>query len=263
MEKEEFLNEEKYKKSKKKIVFVALIIFILGLTLGVTLIRKGINAQGQTNSKYSDESKSSISNQLVIEKQNLESKKAELEAKGIEYSSFAKYTDGEVYELKLITNVLDPSFAYHKFDEYKNNSLTSKYCSLKNQLEDISSDFNKDFDSFDSIPYYMFGGFIIFATCMISGSIYMIAKRREIIAFSAQQVIPVAQEGMEKVAPTIGKVGKTISEEMAPAYGKIAQEISKGIKTGMGDVTKTYCKHCGGEIDSDSNFCPKCGKQIK
>lgn len=176
---------------------------------------------------------------------------------------FAKYTDGEEYELKLITNVLDPSFSYYKFDEYKNNPLTSKYCSLKNQLEDISSDFNKNFDSFDSIPYYMFGGFIIFATCMISLSVYMITKRRDIMAFSAQQVMPVAQEGMEKMAPTIGKVGRTISEEMAPAYGKIAQEISKGIKTGMGNATKTYCKYCGGEIESDANFCPKCGKQIK
>lgn len=88
MENEEFLNEEKYKKSKKKIIFIALIILVLGVTLGVTLIRKGINAQGQINSKYSDESKSSISNQIVLEEQSLKAKKVELESKGIEFSNF-------------------------------------------------------------------------------------------------------------------------------------------------------------------------------
>ena len=69
----------------------------------------------------------------------------------------------------------------------------------------------------------MFGGFIIVASCMIAGSIYTFAKRREILAFSAQQVMPVAQEGIDKMAPTMGSVAK---------------EITKGIKDGLKDEEK-------------------------
>jgi hypothetical protein len=63
----------------------------------------------------------------------------------------------------------------------------------------------------------------------------MFVKRREITAFTTQQVMPVAQEGMEKMAPSVAKVGKAMAEEMAPTYGKIAKEIAKGVKDGMKD----------------------------
>ena len=57
----------------------------------------------------------------------------------------------------------------------------------------------------------------------MSGSIYMIAKRREILAFSTQQVMPVAKEGINKMAPTMGNVAK---------------KITKGIKDGLNDEEK-------------------------
>ena len=38
---------------------------------------------------------------------------------------------------------------------------------------------------------------------------------------------------IEKMAPTIGKVGGEIAKNMAPVYGEIAKEISKGIKEGL------------------------------
>ena len=216
---------------------------------------------------------------LRVEKQNLENKKQELISKGIKYDNSTKYDDGESYDLKVITNALDHSFNYCAFDEYennvitrdycllssnkdedsiainviervlsiefnycvgdtKNNMYTSRYCSLVSQLND-KSDFNKEFDSYDSIPFYIIGGFIIIASCMFAGSIYMTTKQREILAFHAQQVMPVAQEGIEKMAPTIGKAGASITKEMAPAYGEVAKEISKGIKEGLkGDDEK-------------------------
>ena len=215
---------------------------------------------------------------LRIEKQSLEDKKQELINKGIKYDNSTKYDDGESYDLKIITKALDPSFDYCAFDEYKNNDLTKDYCLLSNNKDEDSisisiiervlstnlsycigdamsntytfnyctllselndkSDFNKQFDSYDSIPFYMIGGFIIIASCMIASSIYMTTKRREILAFHAQQVMPVAQEGIEKMAPTIGKTGASIAKEMAPAYGEIAKEISKGIKEGLSKDTK-------------------------
>ena len=75
-------------------------------------------------------------------------------------------------------------------------------------------------------------------TCMFSGITYLSTKQREILAYHAQQVMPVAKEGMEKVAPTLGKVGASIAKEMAPVYGDIAKEISKGIKDGLKDEDK-------------------------
>ena len=35
--------------------------------------------------------------------------------------------------------------------------------------------------------------------------------------------MPIAQEEMKKMAPTIGKTGASIAKEMAPAYGEIAK----------------------------------------
>ena len=205
----EILNEEKYQKTKGKISIIALIILIIGICCGGFLIFKGTNNN---------------TNKLDSVKEKLVTKRKELENKGIKYNTFAKYTDGEEYELKIITNALDPSFNHCAFDEYKSNDITKEYCSIKNSKSDFSRSGNT-----------MLGIFVIIATCMISGFVYMIAKRREITAFGVQQMMPLAQEGMEKMAPTIGKVGKEITNEMAPAYGKIASEISKGIKEGLKD----------------------------
>ena len=294
-EKKEFLTEENYERGKKKLKMIAIIVLVIGLLIGGSLITVGILKQSKTNSNYSEDTIKKLQNDieaekvsletkktelkgkrdeaLRVEKQNLENKKQELISKGIKYDNSTKYDDGESYDLKVITNALDPSFNYCAFDEYennvitrdycllssnkdedsmainviervlsiefnycvgdtKNNMYTSRYCSLVSQLND-KSDFNKEFDSYDSIPFYIIGGFIIIASCMFAGSIYMTTKQREILAFHTQQVMPVAQEGIEKMAPTIGKAGASITKEMAPAYGEIAKEISKGIKEGL------------------------------
>jgi len=231
MEKKEYLNEQTYQSNKKKVKVVAVFILIIGILLGGSLIFLGINKQNQINYKYSKENQTNITNQLQTEKTNLQTKITELKNKGIKSSR--NYQDGEAYDLYILTNVLDPSFNHCAFDEYENNTLTSKYCTLKNDLEHISNDFNKNFDSHDSIPFYMIGIFIIIASSMIAFSVYMVAKRRELLAFGIQQVMPLAEETVEKITPTIAKTGATIAKEMAPSYGEIAKEISKGIKEGM------------------------------
>ncbi len=300
-EKKEYLNEENYQRSKKKITKIALIILIVGLLIGGSLIATGIIKKSKVNANYSSENKANLQKEIDAEKINLENKKAELEtkrsealkneknkleskkaelkAKGIVFDSFTKYDDGESYDLKIITNVLDPSFDRCGFDEYKNNTLTSayclivnkqdddyknlrtidnalnssfnqctfgdtknnsytaKYCSLKAQLNE-KNDFNKSFDSYNSVPLFIFGTFVIISSCIVAGSIYMFSKRREMLAFSAQQIMPVAQEGIEKMTPTIGKAGASIAKEMAPVYGNIAKEISKGIKEGVKEGSK-------------------------
>ncbi len=229
----EYLNEERYQKSKKKISIIALTVLIIGLLIGGTLIVLGIININNNNSKYSDESKAELISKLEAEKNNLETKKAELISKGIEYDVFADYDDGEVYDLFIITKTLDPSFDNCAFNEYKNNELTKKYCSLKSELEQFENGFSKNIGSAASIPLFMIAAFVISSTLMIFGFIFMISKRREITAFGVQQVMPIAKEGIEKMAPSIGKAGKSIAKEMAPVYGDIAKEISKGIKDGL------------------------------
>lgn len=193
MAENKYLNEEKYLKAEKSITLVAILILAIGLCIGGFLIYKGV-AKPET-SKVED---------LKVQ---LENKKSELEAKGIKFSNTAEYSDGEEYDLKIITNALDPSFNNCAFDEYKNNSITKEYCVAKNSTSD-----------FASTGSIMLGVFICIATCMISGSVFIFAKQRHIVAFRAQQVMPVAKEGIDEIAPTIGNA---------------AGEIAKGIKKGL------------------------------
>lgn len=194
MSERKYLNEENYQKSEKKIKLIALFILIIGLFIGGSLIYSGI-AKPQ-------------SDKIEKLRVTLEDKRRELVNNGVVYREMAKYTDGEVYDLYVITKALDPSFSYCEFDEFKNNSITKEYCAAKNSVSDFSTS-----------ARIIGGVFISIATCMISFSIFMVAKGRNILAFQAQQVIPVAKEGIEEMAPTIGS-----------AAGEIAKGIKKGLK---------------------------------
>lgn len=81
--------------------------------------------------------------------------------------------------------------------------------------------------AFGSIGLFALGGFttsIGFTVMMVGGIILFIAHRREITAFTVQQTMPLAQEGIEKMTPTISN-----------AAGSLAQSITKGIKDGLKD----------------------------
>ena len=198
MAEKEYLNEEKYQKAEKSITLVAILVLVVGLCIGGFLIYKGVAKPGTAKVE-----------ELKVK---LEAKRSELEAKGIQYNEYAKYSDGETYDLKIITKALDPSFDYCSFSEYKNNSLTGEYCTAKDSTGDFSSTSSK-----------MFGVFICMATCMISGFIFIVAKRRHILAFQTQQAMPVAKEGIREISPTIGEA---------------AEEFAKGIKKGLKDDEK-------------------------
>ena len=68
-----------------------------------------------------------------------------------------------------------------------------------------------------------------FAIAAAGGMCLMVAHRREITAYTTQQVMPIAKEGIEEMTPTMKKT----AEEMAPAAGKVAEEITKGVKRGL------------------------------
>lgn len=137
MEDKQYLNEERYQQTKKKITKAALIILIVGLIIGLGFIILGFITQNNNNTLYYDE-----------------------------------------------------------------------------------------FSAFKYIMFYVLGGITILISVFGSISIYLITKRREIAAFAIQQTMPLAQEGIEKMAPTIGNVAGTIGKD-------IAQGITSGIKSGL------------------------------
>lgn len=221
MEEKKYLTEERYLKSKRKITILSIVILIIGLLVGGSVIGAGAVKYKGVDTQYSNEALDDLNSQLDAEKQILLEKKAELEDKGITYDAFAEYTDGESYTYKVIVDALNPSFPYYEFDECKNNEITEKYCELKNKVEnDFDNDFNKNYDIITTIPYFIIGGFIIMVSFGAFVVITVFSKRREIAAFTTQQMMPVAKEGIEEIAPSIGKAAK---------------HITKGIKDGLKD----------------------------
>lgn len=214
MEEKKYLSEEKYQKNKKKIARIAFVVFVIGILSGGFLIYKGVT-----------ESSSTKNNERLSEiKKEKEALNEQIDAKEYECDS------------------LDMSSATWYQDKNKCNrevqALTTKISELKSEEFNL----NGNHSSFKSTSYYIFGGFIILVACMMSGSIYMVTKRREILAFGLQQVMPIAEEGAEKVVPVVGKAmdqmapyaGKAM-DKAAPHIGNVAKEISKAIHEGKKD----------------------------
>lgn len=200
--KKEFLTEENYERGKKKVMTIALIVLVLGLLIGGSLIATGIIKSSQVQTSSSTErSKETIQSEI----DSLNSELATLGAqKNQEFQS-----NGFSEE-------------YYRLDN-EISTKQSKVSDLETEIWKADSGYNSTRDSISKakyVPFYMFGAFVIIASCMISGAIFMFAKRREITAFTAQQVMPVAQEGIDKMSPTIGNA---------------AGAIAKGIKDGLKD----------------------------
>lgn len=249
MEKKEYLTEENYLKGKKKLVKIALIIFVTGLLIGGGFITAGIvktNEAKKTNEEI--ESTPGVVSRTEAEVQNdIDATKTKIDGLTTEITSLQReksqifreegfsdryYAKEDEATLKQKEKAdLQIQLSQYKTELWK---IQSGYNDTKNE---IFQNANKISTS-DYVFLFIIGGFIIISSSMIAGSLYLISKQREITAFTAQQIMPIAQEGMEKMAPTVGKVGKTIAQEMAPAYGEIAKEISKGIKKGKMEAEK-------------------------
>ena len=210
MENKKYLNEETYQRNKSKLIRLSFVVLAIGLIIGGALIIAGINKIVGTSSE-------DIDIMIATEQAKLLARKSELELNGVKYNSTAKYTDGDEYELKLIVNVLDPSFDHWRFSEYQNNATTKQYSMLKEQKEDI----NSGFAYAGVVPLFIFGVFIIIVSLIAAGSIYAFAKRREIEAFTTQQTIPVEKEKIEVMTPTY-----------AEAVKDIAKAVAEGVKEG-------------------------------
>lgn len=249
MENKKVLDEETYQKNKKKLTRIAGLVLVLGFIFGGGLIALGITNQININSKYSANNRADLEKRLADETRNLLNKRDELkekikptedEIKKLQRADFTGFDDDYYARMdkieELNESIADDKKAVNKinkllngisndcaFDDAAKDATIAKYCTLENQIEDVKSGFNKEYDSMKNIPFYMIGGFIILTGVMIAGAIFKFAKGREITAFMAQQTMPIAKEGMD---------------EMAPHIGKAAKEISKGIKEGINEADR-------------------------
>lgn len=218
--KREYLNEENYQQTKNKITKISLIILIIGLVIGVGLIITGVIIQN--NTKKINEERHNEANKLkqerlieiAKEKNNLND---QIQAKEYSCNSF---------------DMRDPNWYADKVKcQSEVSSLRQELDELEMEEFQLENGIGIDFYTVESpIKYfilYIFGGLTIIISVSIAGSIYFVAKRREIAAFTIQQTMPLAQEGMEKMAPTIGNT-----------VGTIGKELAKGIKEGINEADK-------------------------
>lgn len=119
------------------------------------------------------------------------------------------------------------------FNSFANNSIKDT-SDIQSAASGIISNANELQNStngiFGNIGVFAIGSFmstIGFVLTIAGGIVIFIAHRREIAAYTTQQVMPVAQEGIQKMAPTVGN-----------AMGTIGKELAKGIKEGINEADK-------------------------
>ena len=132
---------------------------------------------------------------------------------------------------------------------------------------------------FGGIACLIFGIFISVAGAMT----FAISHRREMLAFGANAVLPVADELVDKGAPVIEKASKSIGKGLGSVVGGVKEGWTGESNTIECPDCKTenskrnkYCKNCGKllpkgsfcpscgkKVESDSKFCPRCGGKIE
>ena len=230
MEKKEFLTEENYERGKKKIKSIALIILIVGILLGGTLIATGIIKTKSSKAEAEKVNEERYNAAYKESEEKVAAAKERLDEIDTEKKTLTAQYDSKQQECDSL-NMTDPDW-YSKVNQCNReaSAINSKITELeteKFQLENANYKvYYEPKIAKNYILLSILGGIIVISSCITSCSIYLFAKRREIIAFTAQQVMPVAQEGIEKMAPTVGNAAGTIGKS-------IAQGITSGIKEGL------------------------------
>lgn len=256
MEKKEYLTEENYEKGKKTLAKIIKIVLTVGISISLLLIISGIiiiatsgNKENNkettttTTTTYSSKVRSEAEINADINarttkinelKKDLPSLKAQKTSEFMKNGHTQKY-----YEIEQKISDLEDEIS--KLESEKRTferELSNRESDL--EYEKNKQEFEEEFNSIgnDIEPEGLFkkgiGGMLIAIgfglippTLLISGMLFLIYKKREITIFTTQQTMPIAQEGIEKMAPTIGD-----------AAGSIAEGITKGIKKGKEDSDK-------------------------
>jgi len=187
----QYLTEENYQRVNKKFKTISLSVFIVGLLIGLGLIILGIiktNEAGQINAEREAAATTEVQAKVAAAEQRL----GEVEASNLQ--SQIMDLESEAFQLE-----------HANYTVYYDKEMPEQY-----------------------IPLYAFGGFFILASAGIALAIWLITKRRALLAYHAQSVMPVAKEGIDEMTPTVANSAGNIA-------GSVAEGIARGIKNGKKD----------------------------
>ena len=213
--KDEYLNENKYKKASSGLFFFGIVLILIGIVGFMLVFIPKIKGASSQN-------KAELQQKLDALRPGLEEKYNALKAKGVKESY--DYKNKEGYQMQLIDIALDPTNGKCEHSpSYSDNDITREYCSIKAQIYDMDNSLGNGNIMFALVPALM-----ILMPCLAFGMmIIMYSKQRSIMAYQAQAIRPVAEEGIEKFTPTFSK-----------AAGAVSKEIAKGIKEGLKEDNK-------------------------
>ena len=218
----EYLSEEKYQKAKKKIIRISLIILIAGLLIGAGFMifaaLKQKEAKKINEQRYQEAYKQSEA--------KVEAAKARLNEIEVEKEPLIQQYNAKMQECDSIVTGSDGWFA-------RTNQCHREASEIDSKIDDLETEQFKLENGNYTVYYtmilpkkynifYIIGGIIMGVSILASVLVYVFAKKREIKAFKIQQSMPVDQEAINKMTPTVGN-----------AVGAIAQNVTSGIQEGL------------------------------
>lgn len=116
---------------------------------------------------------------------------------------------------------------------------------------------------FPKLFFLVFPGFPMIG---IGASMLSFAYKREIMRYSKNESVPVINEAIEEVGPTVKKVvsGEKTSDEKTkkcPNCGAENPDKNKFCPE-CGAALDKICPTCGNTVDADDKFCPNCGTKL-
>ena len=264
MDKKEYLTEENYEKGKKKLAKAIKIVLCVGLSLSLLLILSGIiviatsGKKEETKEPIKEEvvsekeyeskvrSEEEINNDIAAANNRINEINQQLPGLNGEQQQEFRNSGFSTKYYELEQKISDLESEKMELESKKSKlqfELSTRQYKLDSEQEEREIRENaekiqeKAFDIIgEANPKSLFGkgigiiliylGFALIApTLFISGLLYFIYKRREIKIFTTQQTMPVTQEIIDKMAPTVGDAVGTVSQS-------IAEGITKGIKEG-------------------------------
>jgi len=221
--KKEFLSEERYQNTKKALVVVAVIIFIIPTILGyMFFIKPGLDINKEAEA-YPVPTEEEIQTQEDEIDTKYDALLEELETKyeKLEEEVEAKYTKG-TWDDGYIEEVGEKNDELFELTGQKYSEtidLESERSEEKLNIESvIGAEIEQARIQSQGRMKTMVGSMIALAGILIGTSILFIAFGRNILGFQVQQTMPIAQEGIEKITPTVGN---------------LAKEVTKGVKEGL------------------------------
>jgi len=212
----DYLDEQRYIRTKNKIKTTGTLIIVIGLLIGGLLVYKGYSNLTEFNNLFTEENKQKKITELEAEKAELEQQIQpvldKIKALQREWRETNPFENKQrMYDIEDEIEVLEKQI---KPSQDRIREIDNEIHYTKNS--DV--EFQRWIHSDKYIPFFAVGGFIAIASLMVGGAILSSAHQREIMAYNAQAIMPVAQQGMDALYPDlvrrVGQMQRDIGQEL-------------------------------------------------